>query len=439
MAEPRPTILIVDDDQAQRRLLGGFLESRGLKTEEAVSAEKALEEIARRPPDMVLLDVRLPGIDGFEALRRIRQQNASLPVLLITAFADVRQAVWAVKSGADDYLAKPLDLDELEAAIADMLGRGDASLDRDLPPLPPEIVCESPTMRHVLATAAAVAASPAPVLITGPSGSGKEVLARLVHQWSPRAQGAWVAANCAGLPETLIESELFGHTKGAFTGATESRSGLFRAADGGTLFLDEIGELPLHLQPKLLRALESGEISPVGSDRTVQVDVRLVAATNRDLAEAITQGRFREDLYYRINVVELAVPPLAGRHEDILALAGRFAREFAHAPVRLSPQAVDALLAHGWPGNVRELRNAMQRACLLARGDIILPEHLSPKIAAIAGRAGDAHSPGGRLSQVERATILATLTECQGNRTRAAQKLGISRRALIYKLRAMST
>jgi DNA-binding NtrC family response regulator len=280
-----------------------------------------------------------------------------------------------------------------------------------------------------------VAPSNAPVLILGESGTGKEVVAQMIHQWSPRAQGPLVAANCAGLPESLIESELFGHTKGAFTGANQARQGFFRAADGGTLFLDEIGELPLHLQPKLLRALESGQITPVGSDVPVHVDTRLVAATNRDLGKEVLENRFRDDLYYRINVVELIVPPLSERQDDILPLARRFAAEFAGAPVRLSPQAVQCLLAYCWPGNVRELRNAIQRSCLLCRGDVILSEHMPPKVAALASSGATAIAS--RLSQVERAAILATLEECGGNRTHTAKTLGISRRALIYKLRAI--
>jgi DNA-binding NtrC family response regulator len=235
----------------------------------------------------------------------------------------------------------------------------------------------------------------------------------------------------------LIESELFGHTKGAFTGATDTRQGLFRAADGGTLLLDEIGELPLHLQPKLLRALETGQITSVGSDAPVAVDTRLVAASNRDLDKAVAEGRFRDDLFYRINVVELTIQPLRERREDILPLARRFAAEFSGGPIRLSPQAVNCLLAHPWPGNVRELRNAIQRACLLCRGDVIIPEHLPPKIAALASGTREIRSEKGRLSQVERATILATLAETGGNRTQAAKKLGISRRALIYKIRAI--
>lgn len=433
-----PVILIVDDEPAQRRLLGGFIQSLGFQVAEACSAEEALRRIAAEPPAMVLLDVRLPGISGLEALPEIRKLHEHLPVLLLTAYADLRQAVAAVKGGADDYLAKPVDLDELAAAILDALGaRRPDSAEKNRPQLPADVVAQSVAMRRVLDTLAVVAPSDAPVLVLGESGVGKEVVARLIHQWSPRSDGPLVAANCAGLPESLIESEMFGHAKGAFTGATQPRHGYFRAADRGTLFLDEIGDLPLHLQPKLLRALESGEIVPVGSDEPVHVDARLVAATNRNLAEAVENGRFRDDLYYRINVVEVAVPPLRDRRDDILPLARRFGQSASSAPTRFSPQATQCLLAYSWPGNVRELRNAVQRAALLCRGDVVLPEHLPPKVAALAA-APEADLPAeGRLSQVERATILATLEECGGNRTQAARKLGISRRALIYKLHAI--
>jgi DNA-binding NtrC family response regulator len=440
MPKPERTILIVDDEPSQRELLGGFVGALGFGTQEAGSGEEALESIRRDPPDMVLLDVRMPGMSGIEALSEIRKMAGDLPVLLITAYADLRQAVEAVKSGADDYLAKPVDLDELEAAIADAIGPADdraRAAGRQIPDVPESFVYESPAMRRVVETAAVVGPSRAPVLITGESGAGKEMVAELIHRWGPHPDGPLVAANCAGLPESLIESELFGHTKGAFTGASEARQGFFRAAGGGTLFLDEIGELPIRLQPKLLRALESGQVMPVGSDAPITVDTRLVAATNRDLEQAVRDGQFRDDLYYRINVVELAVPPLRERREDVLPLARRFATEFAGGPVRLSPQAVQCLLAYAWPGNVRELRNAVQRACLMCRGDVILPEHLPPKIAALASRPARAESDRGRLSQVERATILATLEECNGNRTHAAKKLGISRRALIYKLRVI--
>lgn len=433
---------MVDDEAAQRELLGRFVQSKGYGVQQAASAEEALLVLSEQPPDMVLLDVRLPGMSGIEGLAEIRRRHGDIPVLLITAFADVRQAVDAVKSGADDYLAKPVDLDELETAIADAIGPADVTIpahDSATPPLPRGVVAESPAMRHAVQTAAVVAPADAPILVTGESGAGKEVVARLIHGWSRRATGPLVTANCAGLPESLVEAELFGHTKGAFTGAVAARQGYFRAADGGTLFLDEIGDLPLHLQPKLLRALESSQINPVGSDQPVAVDTRLVAATNRDLEAAVQEKRFRDDLYYRINVVELTVPPLRERREDILPLGRMFASEFSGSPVRLSPQAVQCLITHSWPGNVRELRNAIQRACLLCRGDIIMPEHLPPKLNGTASGASDRETSTGRLSQVERAMILATLEECHGNRTHAARKLGISRRSLIYKLRAIES
>lgn len=440
MADSKPTILVVDDDASQRQLLGGYLESLGYCVKEAASAEAALEQIQKQLPDMVLLDIRLPGMNGTEALAEIRTISDNLPVLLITAYADLRQAVAAMKGGADDYLAKPVDLHELGTAIADAIGspNGQPAAGIELPqPLPDWFVCEGSAMRGLVETIAVVAPSEAPVIIRGESGAGKEVVAQLIHQWSPRAGSPLVTANCGGLAETLIESELFGHTKGAFTGATQARQGVFRSADGGTLFLDEIGELPVHLQPKLLRALESGQITPVGSDVPLQVDTRFIAATNRDLEAAVAEGRFREDLYYRISVVEIRVPSLRDRREDIPALAQRFATEFSGGPVRLSPQSMQCLLTYDWHGNVRELRNAIQRACLLCRGDVILPEHLPPKIAELCMSQSTADEQVGRLSQVERATILATLEETDGNRTQAAKKLGISRRALIYKLRAI--
>ncbi|MDD4269871.1 MAG: sigma-54 dependent transcriptional regulator [Pirellulales bacterium] len=435
----RRRVLIVDDEKSQRDLLEGFLQSLGLETAAAASGEQALAELRSAAFGLVLLDVRLPGMSGLEALPEIHAIAPELPVLLITAYGELRQAVAAVKSGAVDYLVKPVDLDELEAVIADTLGT--EAEDRKGPEwpladLPEGLILESPAMRHVAETVAVVARSNVPVLVMGESGTGKEVVAQLLHRWSERSSGPLVAANCAGLSETLIESELFGHTKGAFTGAAEARQGLFRAADGGTLFLDEIGELPLHLQPKLLRAIETGKITPVGADAPIDVDARLVAATNQDLGEAVEAGRFRDDLYYRINVIELVVPPLSERRDDVVPLAHRFALEFSAVPVRFSPQAVQTLLAYAWPGNVRELRNAIQRACLLSRGDVIMPDHLPPRIAGLAGPVPAARGEG-RLSQVERATILATLAECGGNRTIAAKKLGISRRTLIYKLRAI--
>jgi DNA-binding NtrC family response regulator len=437
MSQNLKTILIVDDEPRQRALLSGFVQSLGCQAVEAASGEEALDYLQQQQADMVLLDVRLPGISGMDTLARIRQRDTTKPVLLITAHADLRQAVCAMKCGADDYLSKPVDLDELRAAILDALGlslRPETAGEAKLPPVPAGLVFESPATRRLLQTVAVVAPSDAPVLVRGETGTGKEVIARLIHAWSRRSAGPLVTANCASIPESLVESELFGHSRGAFTGAVEARDGVFRAASGGTLFLDEIGELPLALQPKLLRAIEAGIITPVGSDVSVDVDTRLVVATHRDLEKEVSEKRFREDLYYRVNVVEVVLDPLRKRREDILPLARNYANQFAGGPVRLSPQASQCLLIYAWPGNVRELRNAMQRACLLCRGDIILPEHLPPKIASGCGVPDLSTADTDRLSQVERATILATLAECHNNKTQAAKKLGISRRALIYKL-----
>lgn len=428
------TLMIVDDEPSQRKLIGGFFATFGFTIIEADSAEAMLELLGQHTADMILLDVRLPKMSGIDALPKIRERLPTVPVVLITAYADVRQAVAAVKSGADDYLSKPIDLEELKVAVYDALvipTADDADDKIALPELPAEFIFKSRAMRQLVETVAVVAPSDAPILIQGPSGAGKELIAQLIHRWSPRASNPLVTTNCAGLSATLIESELFGHVKGAFTGASEDRKGLFRTASGGSLFLDEIGEMPLEMQPKLLRALETGQVTPVGSDRPVDIDTRLVAATNRNLMDEVKEERFREDLFYRLNVVELVVPPLAARREDVIPLARHFANQFANRQVRMSPQASQAILTHSWTGNVRELRNAIQRACLLCQGDVILPEHLP---ANIATDATVLVSDTGRLSQVERATILATLEECDGNRTQAAKKLGISRRALIYKL-----
>lgn len=427
--------MIVDDEPSQRKLIGGFFSNLGFTIIEVSSAEAMLNEIQQQPPDMILLDVRLPEMSGIDALPELRKLLPSIPVVLITAFADVRQAVVAVKSGADDYLSKPIDLEELKVAVYDALAihpTGSDAAKTELPPLPDEFIFESRVMQQLVETIAVVAPSDASILIQGPSGAGKELIAQLIHQWSLRASHPLVTTNCAGLSATLVESELFGHRKGAFTGASEDRMGLFRTASGGSLFLDEIGEMPLEMQPKLLRALETKQVTPVGADCPISVDTRLIAASNRNLLDEIKEGRFREDLFYRLNVVELIVPPLSDRREDVIPLAKHFASQFANRQVRFSPQANQAILTHTWTGNVRELRNAIQRACLLCQGDVILPEHLPVNIVT---NTTVSIPDTGRLSQVERATILATLQECEGNRTHAAKKLGISRRALIYKLR----
>lgn len=430
-------VMVVDDEPSQRKLIGGYLQTLGMHVIDAASAEEMLHLILEQPPHMILLDVRLPTMSGIDALPLIRKTLPEVPVILITAYADVRQAVEAVKRGADDYLSKPIDLEELKTLVFDTLeiriGENENSTIA-LPALPPEFVFESSAMRALVETIAVVAPSDAPIMIQGPSGSGKEWIAQLIHQWSTRASKPIVTTNCAGLSAMLVESELFGHVKGAFTGASEDRKGMFRTASGGSLFLDEIGEMPLEMQPKLLRALETNQVTPVGADRPIKVDTRVIAATNRNLMEEVTRGRFREDLFYRLNVVELSVPALSDRREDILPLAKHFASQFAKRQVRFSPQASRAMLAHHWTGNVRELRNAIQRACLLCQGDVILPEHLP---ANLASDQIQENPDLGRLSQVERATILATLQECDGNRTQTAKVLGISRRSLIYKLHAI--
>lgn len=428
------TLMIVDDEQSQRELVGGFFASLGIKIVESGCAEQMLEKLEQFTPDMILLDVHLPGLDGVSAIEKIRLQLPKVPIVLITAYADVRQAVEALKKGADDYLAKPIDLEELKATVFDTLALSTihSSPKKSLRPLPNGFIAESQAMQRLTETVDVIAPSEAPVLIQGQSGAGKELIAQLIHSWSASSKGPLVAANCAGLSSTLIESELFGHVKGAFTGASESRKGLFRTALGGSLFLDEIGEMPIEMQPKLLRAIETKQVTPVGSDKPVDFDTRLIAATNRVLIDEVSKGTFREDLFYRLNVVELIVPPLSDRIADIAPLAKLFASQFSKRQVRFSPQATQKLIAHPWTGNVRELRNAIQRACLLCQGDVILPEHLPG--TSIVPPASEDNMENNRLSQVERATILATLEECGGNKTKTAKKLGISRRTLIYKL-----
>ena len=437
----RRRLLIVDDEPEQHQLLGDFLTRQGFATQSVSNAATAIEAVRESPPDMVVMDVRMPGMDGLDALRAIRDLQPTLPVLLITAYADVRDAVRAMKDGAVDYLPKPIDLAELTAAITDALGLGAPVQDAvSLPPLPDEVVVASPAMENVLEQLALVASSAANVVFTGESGTGKEVLTEILHQWSPRRDGPLVKVNCAAVPDSLLESELFGHEAGAFTGAVKARAGRFEAANHGTLFLDEIAEMSPSLQAKLLRAIEDRTVVRLGSNQPREVDFRLVAATNQDIEEAVSEGRFREDLFYRLSVIAVHVPSLRERRADIAALALQFARKFAKEKVRLSPMAMQALEAHAWPGNVRELRNEIERACLMCRGNVILPEHLSHRVAETATTAAPPvdgrEEAGSTLADVEKATILSALEACGGNRTRTAKELGISRRSLIYKLKS---
>ena len=432
-----PRILIVDDDPGQRSLLDSFLRSQGFETVVADSGERALELLRGEAFAMMISDVRMPGLSGLETLRRARQENAVLPVLLVTAYADIREAVGAMRDGALNYLAKPIDLDELLSTVRQVTGLAKAapvkfSADKRLPP---QVVARSPLMQAVFHDASLIAPSESRVLITGESGVGKEVLADVLHAWSARAAGPLVKVNCAAIPETLLESELFGHEKGAFTGAVAQRIGRFEQADGGTIFLDEIADMSPPLQAKLLRVTQDGLFTRVGSNKELQTNARILAATNRNLEEEVKAGRFREDLFYRLNVVELNLPPLRERPEDILPLAAAFIAEFTKGKARFASSVPECLQRYSWPGNVRELRNAMERAALLSLGELILPEHLPARVRAIseaapAAEAGEAE----RLGEIERQAIFQALRKHDFNRTETAKALGISRRALIYKL-----
>ncbi|MBW7863885.1 MAG: sigma-54-dependent Fis family transcriptional regulator [Candidatus Hydrogenedens sp.] len=436
------TVLVVDDDPGQRGLIEAFLLGQGFRVETAKSGAEAQARLAEGRPGMLISDVRMPGMTGLELLERVTKTHPGLPMLLVTAYPEIRDAVGAMRNGALDYLEKPIDLDELLAMVRRSLAPDSAARDqaRDLPPLPPGVVAQSAAMQAVLRECALAAPSEARLLVTGESGAGKEVVADIIHQWSTRAEGPLVKVNCAAIPENLLESELFGHEKGAFTGAHARRLGRFEEADGGTLLLDEIGEMSPALQAKLLRVTQDGTFNRVGSNAEQRVNVRILAATNRDLEREVAEGRFREDLYYRLNVMEIAVPPLRARRADIVPMALRFAEAHSSGKARFSPGALAAMEAHDWPGNVRELRNAMERAALLARGGVILAEHLPARVqqAAAAARpepAEEAPPTGGQMEDIERAAILRALREHRFNRSETARALGISRRTLTYRLR----
>jgi DNA-binding NtrC family response regulator len=438
-ALPPVAILIVDDDLGQRSLLETFLRAQGYRTQSAASGEAALAVLETETFAMMISDVRMPGMSGIETLRRVRQKHPTLPVLLVTAFADIRSAVAAMRDGAVNYLAKPIDLDELIATVRLATERRGVAL----PPvkvadsLPRGVVTASPLMQAVFRDAAVVAPSETRVLLTGESGVGKEVVAEVIHGWSPRAAGPLVKVNCAAIPENLLESELFGHEKGSFTGATQARAGRFEEANRGTIFLDEIGELSLALQAKLLRVIHDGSFRRIGAGRDSHTDARVLAATNRDLEAQIAAGLFREDLFYRLNVMEIHLPPLRERPEDILPLATYFIGQFTRQKSRFSATVTACLTAYRWPGNVRELRNAMERAALLSRGEIVLPEHLPARIVAQASAPALAPADAQRLEQIEREAILKALRKNNYNRTETARELAISRRALTYKLQRL--
>jgi DNA-binding NtrC family response regulator len=437
--QPGLPILIVDDDPDQRNLLKSFLTSQGFKIIVATCGEEALSMLeAQQPIGLMISDVRMPGISGLETLRRAREKFPRLPVLLVTAYADIRDAVGAMRDGAVNYLEKPIDLDELVSSVRFALGlkNHDAPLILAERSLPENVVAKSAAMRDILREAALAAPSTARILITGESGVGKEVVADLIHAWSDRAAGPFLKVNCAAIPETLLESELFGHEKGSFTGAAERRVGRFEEANGGTILLDEIAEMSPALQAKLLRITQDGAFQRVGSNEERQTNARLLASTNRNLVKEVEAGRFREDLFFRLNVMELYIPPLRERRADILPLATQFATHFSGGRLRFSASVVTCLELYAWPGNVRELRNAMERANLIARGDVMLPEQLPKSVqrAGLETAEGQPDAPK-RMEEIERVVILQALRENEFNRTETARALGISRRALIYKLR----
>jgi two-component system response regulator AtoC len=440
------TVLIVDDERTLARSIKVFLTDSGYQAETAGSAEQALEMLDKLRPDVMFVDVRLPGMTGLELLPKIREFDPNIPVIIMTAYGTIAGAVDAVKNGAYDYLKKPIDLDELKlladraretVRLKQELSYYRARTARELPFA--GIVGESPVMRAVLDRAARIATldDMPPVLITGETGTGKGLVARSLHASGPRASKPFIEVNCTALPASLMESELFGHERGAFTDAKESKIGLFEAAEGGFLFLDEIGDVELSLQGKLLRAIEERMVRRVGGVRDRKVDARILAATNRDLERDSQEGRFRKDLYFRLAVILLRLPPLRERGDDVLLLAEDFMRRYSAKYARevdtLDAAARDLLLSYPWPGNVRELSHVIERAVLWSRGHVLEADQLALTNPPPASEA----EPGGNvdLPQWERSMIEAALREAEGNQTQAAKKLGISRDTLRYRLK----
>jgi two-component system NtrC family response regulator len=443
-------LLVVEDDPSQRELLAGFLRDLGAEVEEAGDGRAALESVRRRSPDVVLTDLRMPEMDGHALLREIRRLNPEISTIVVTAHGTVEGAVACLKDGAFNYLLKPLDLDEVELIVRKALEnrhlqRENRELKRRLGRLEsvPGIVTTGGAMAEVLSTVARVAPSTVPVLLMGESGTGKELIARAIHAAGPRADRPFVAVNGAALSPTLLESELFGHERGAFTGADRARPGRFEAAVGGTLLLDEIGDLAGEVQVKLLRVLQERTVERVGSHTPIPVDVRFIAATHRDLAAEVAAGRFREDLYYRLAVVAIEIPPLRRRRPDIPQLVEHFlakhADEVGDQPKAFSREAMDLLVRYDFPGNVRELENVVQRCMVLARGELIGTDDLPPSVLGAAGESshagdGSESSLPARVAALEQEAIEEALAAEGGNQSRAAVRLGISERALRYKL-----
>ncbi len=439
------TILIVDDDQVHRFMLVSMLQEWGWMSLEADDGITAVSAVEERPFDAVLMDVRMTNMDGMEALKRIHAINPAIPVVIMTAFSSVDSAVSAMKDGAHDYLTKPLDFDRLKETLEVAMGHRrpkNTTEEGQLLGGNQHFIGSSPLMKELWQLILQVAPTLATVLIHGESGTGKELVASALHYNSKRKDGPFIKVNCAALAESLLESELFGHERGAFTGADRRREGKFIQANGGTLFLDEIGETSPTMQVKLLRVLQEHELERVGGSETLQVDARIVTATNRSLEEEVAAGRFREDLFYRLNVVVLDVPPLGKRGGDIPLLAKFFMNRFAEKNGRqvrgMTPECMDILNRYPWPGNVRELENSIERGVILMRGEYLDLESLPFAIQRWAGKnsAVEAQEQPTTLKEAEKALILKTLEETGGNRSEAARRLEITRKTLLNKLKS---
>ena len=444
-AQTRAKILIVDDERVHRFMLRSLFAEWGWDAEEADDGSTAVAAVEQGPWDVILMDVRMTAMDGMEALKRIHALNPAIPVVIMTAYSSVDSAVAAIKQGAHDYLTKPLDFDRLRTTLEVAMGHRQQEETVEEPGQPfgddGRIIGSSAPMVALWDLIVHVAPTEATVLINGESGTGKELVASALHHKSLRSGGPFVKVNCAALAETLLESELFGHERGAFTGADRRREGRFVQAHGGTLFLDEIGETSPAMQAKLLRVLQEHELQRVGGQETIRVDVRIIVATNRDLEEEVAAGRFREDLYYRLNVVELEVPPLRDRHGDIPLLATYFLRRFADKNNRavsgITPECMDILNRYPWPGNVRELEHCIERGVILMRGDYLDVNALPLAVQRWAG-ANEPRETGepSTLKEAEKALILKTLEETGGNRSEAARRLQITRKTLLNKLKS---
>jgi DNA-binding NtrC family response regulator len=438
-------ILVVDDEVNARTALAELLRDEGFEVETAADAFKALGKFEAFTPHIVVTDLKMPGMDGIELVKKLRALEDPPSVIVMTAFGAVSSAVDAMRAGAAEYLTKPINFDELLVVIDKVMEH--IELKRETRQLrarvrdrvaPSNIIGSSPPMQRVFEIVDQVAPSKATVLITGESGTGKELVANAIHARSPRANGPFVKLHCAALAETLLESELFGHERGAFTGAMARKDGRFSIADGGTLFLDEIGEISPSVQVKLLRFLQEHEFERVGGTQTIKVDVRVIAATNRNLVEEVKAGRFREDLYYRLNVVTLDMPPLRERKTDIPALSkfflDRYAKDNGKAIEGYSPQTLELLMSYDWPGNVRELENAIERAVVLTSTNLVEPRNLPPNVRPMVRPAGMPAIPGSTLADIERYAILETLKATGGSTSKAAEMLGISVRTIQYRL-----